>query len=125
MERALLRPHDHMQCWRKSEIPARFHYGKNPRAGAILCLGQTGWEVVQGHPSWRDNRGDHGFDTQSPEMAALFIGTGPAFPKGRTLPAFDNVDIYPLIARLAGVTPLAERDGRIETFDPVLATSGN
>lgn len=32
---ALLRPHHHMQCWRKADIPARFHYGTNARISAL------------------------------------------------------------------------------------------
>lgn len=31
LEAVLLKPHDHLQCWRKSAIPARFRYGTNPR----------------------------------------------------------------------------------------------
>ena len=31
VEQALLKPHAHMQCWRKTDIPARLHYGTNPR----------------------------------------------------------------------------------------------
>lgn len=43
---ALLRPHPHMHCWRKAEIPARFHYGRNPRVPAVFCLADTGWVIT-------------------------------------------------------------------------------
>jgi len=119
VERALVRPHPHMECWRKDAIPARFHFGKNPRVGAILCLAENGWEIVQGTPSWLDNRGDHGFDNHSPDMTALFLASGPAIRAGGALPGFDNVDVYPLLARLIGVTPVAG-DGNAETLAPIL-----
>jgi hypothetical protein len=40
-------------------------------------------------------------------MAALFVAHGPSFKQGVTVPDFDNVDIYPLLAALSNVTPLA------------------
>jgi predicted AlkP superfamily pyrophosphatase or phosphodiesterase len=102
---ALLRPHAHMQCWRKGEIPARFHYGTHARIPPYLCLAETGWMIVPTLPVARLGAGNHGYDNAAPEMAALFIASGPAFRAGLSLPAFDNVDVYPLLARLIGVTP--------------------
>ncbi len=103
--RALLKPHDHMQCWRKSEIPAHFGYGRHPRVPAFLCLAEPGWMIYSAEPRWRVPLGMHGYDNHLPEMGATFIGNGPAFRNGVTLPSFDNVDLYPLLSRLAGVTP--------------------
>jgi hypothetical protein len=52
-------------------------------------------------------------------MAALFIASGPAFRARQTVAAFDNVDIYPLVARLAGVKA-NPGDGTITTFSRAL-----
>ncbi len=104
VEKALLAPREHMQCWRKADIPARFHYGKNPRVAPLFCLPETGW-VVTTHKSRPPEKGDHGYDNFSPEMRATFIANGPAFRHGVTLKTFDNVDVYPLLAKLLGVTP--------------------
>ncbi len=119
--RALLKPHAHMQCWRKQDIPARYHYGANPRVPPYFCLPQTGWLVSTRDykPRWPE-RGAHGYDPAAPEMAALFIAEGPAFRRGVTLPGFDNVDVYPLLARLIGVKPEAN-DGRLADIAPALA----
>ena len=107
---ALLTHHDHMTCWKKSEIPAALHYGTNSRVPAIFCLADDGWLVVTraiakayGHPML----GNHGHDPADPNMAALFVAHGPSFRRGVTVPDFDNVDIYPLLAKLSNVTPLA------------------
>jgi predicted AlkP superfamily pyrophosphatase or phosphodiesterase len=111
--RALLRPHEHLQCWRKQDIPRRFHYGANPRVPPYFCLPQTGWTVTtHGYKPKTPERGAHGFDPYSPEMRAIFVAEGPAFRRGVTLPSFDNVDVYPLLARLIGVRPKAG-DGRL------------
>ncbi len=118
---ALLKPHEHMQCWRKQDIPARYHYGANPRVPPYFCLPQTGWLVSTRdyQPKWPE-RGAHGYDPAAPEMAALFIAEGPAFRRGVRLRAFDNVDVYPLLARLIGVQPGAN-DGRLADVAPALA----
>lgn len=108
---ALLRPHDRLACWATAAMPARYHYGRNPRVAPFFCLPQTGWTLTTRAyrpktPEW----GNHGFDPYSPEMAAVFVAQGPAFRAGVTLPAFDNVSVYPLLASLLGVTP-ADGDG--------------
>ena len=116
--KALLAPRPHLTCWRKQDIPARFHYGRNARVAAFVCLAQTGWVLgARGRPV---NKGSHGFDPDNPTMAALFVAHGPAFRKGVVLPAFDNVDVYPLLAALVGVKP-RPNDGRLADLAPALA----
>jgi predicted AlkP superfamily pyrophosphatase or phosphodiesterase len=63
---------------------------------------------------------DHGYDNEDPLMAATFIANGPAFRRGVRLPTFDNVDVYPLLARLIGVTPLPN-DGQLADLAAALA----
>ncbi|MFV0623741.1 ectonucleotide pyrophosphatase/phosphodiesterase [Sphingomonas sp. ac-8] len=123
VEKALLGHHDHMQCWRKGEIPARFHYGRNPRVPAILCLAETGWQVLATAPKAAQSGGNHGFDNMAPEMAALFVANGPAFARGRTIPAFDNVDVYPLLRDLIGLPPGEDVDGSDAPFRRVLTAN--
>lgn len=122
IEAALLAPHDHMTCWRKADIPARLHYGTNRRVPAIVCLGQVGWSVLTRSQSslYPYLLGNHGYDPAEPTMAAIFLAHGPAFRSGVVVPAFDNVDVYPLLARLMGLHPLAN-DGRLAPLEPALA----
>jgi predicted AlkP superfamily pyrophosphatase or phosphodiesterase len=107
-EASLLAPHDHVQCWRKGEIPARLRYGTNKRIPPYFCMTQVGWSVAS-KPF--DDKGTHGFDNQAPEMAALFIANGPAFPKAEKLAPFDNVDVYPLLRDLLGLPQKPGLDG--------------
>lgn len=104
----LLVPHDHYRCWRKADIPAQLHYGANRRAPQILCLADLGWTLGTraGLGRYPPLFGNHGYDPAEPDMAALFIAHGPAFARGVTLPVFDNVDVYPLLARVLGVKAL-------------------
>lgn len=119
----LLRPHDHMQCWRKGALPARLHYGANPRVPSIVCLAETGWLIFAKEPEWPADGGNHGYDNDAPEMRATFIASGPAIRGGQSLALFDNVDVYPFIARLIGVTPLAT-DGNAETLEKLIMRPG-
>jgi predicted AlkP superfamily pyrophosphatase or phosphodiesterase len=116
-EAALLRPHDNMTCWRKSEIPARLAFGKNPRVPAIICIARVGWYISNAESAARRRpetrtTGAHGYDNAAPEMAALFVASGPSIRKGGKAPDMDNVDVYSLLAALIGVTP-APSDGRL------------
>ena len=101
----LLGAHDHMQCWRKGELPERFHYGSHPRVPAYFCLPGTGWLVHAEEPQWPATGGSHGYDNQDPAMNALFIARGPDIADGIRLSVFDNVHVYPLLMRLIGVAP--------------------
>jgi len=109
VEHAVLQPHDHMRCWRKTEVPARLHYGTNARIPPLLCLADDGWQIFTRDFMNRPNRhisvGEHGYDNDDPKMRALFVAHGPAFRHGLVVPEFDNVDIYPLLTHVLRIKP--------------------
>jgi predicted AlkP superfamily pyrophosphatase or phosphodiesterase len=102
---ALVRRHDHMECWRKEAMPARFEFGAHRRIPPIFCLADVGWSIVSSAApeTMRAAGGAHGYDPDDPSMASLFVAAGPAFRAGATVPAFDNVHVYPLLARVMGI----------------------
>ncbi len=116
VEKALIATaHPHMTCWHKKDIPANLHYGSNMRVPPILCLGDLGWSIVtqatlKKYPMHL--HGNHGYDPALPDMWAVFFAHGPAFKRGVTLEPFDNVDVYPLLAKLLDVRPQAN-DGNL------------
>lgn len=117
---ALLKPHAHMECWRKAEIPAHLHYGKNPRVPPFLCLAEDGWMTYKTAPTTPFSRGEHGFDNNLPSMRALFIANGPAFARGQRIEDFDNVSVAPLLRTLLGLPADPTLDGTDAPFRPVL-----
>jgi predicted AlkP superfamily pyrophosphatase or phosphodiesterase len=126
VEKAFLsKPPPHMTCWKKTRIPARFHYGRNPRVPAIVCLSETGWytttEAAKQKSSERDGKdgGAHGFDPHDPTMRAVFVAHGPSFKPGVTLPVFDNVDVYALLAKVTDVRP-EKTDGSLKVVGQAL-----
>ncbi len=116
VDHALLTSHAHMRCWKKSEVPARLHYGTNARIPPLLCLADDGWlidtQAYLNRPNRHISLGEHGYDNADPKMAALFVAHGPAFKSGLVVPEFDNVDLYPLLTRLLGIRP-RPNDGSI------------
>jgi predicted AlkP superfamily pyrophosphatase or phosphodiesterase len=122
IERTLLAPHDHMTCWRKNDVPARFHYGTNPRIPALLCLADDGWVVTTRDDAAKRasfSLGEHGYDNDDPAMRALFVAHGPSFARGRRVAEFPNVDVYPLLARLLDIAP-QPNDGDPAVVDELL-----
>jgi predicted AlkP superfamily pyrophosphatase or phosphodiesterase len=119
--KALTAPRPHLQCWEKAKIPARLHYGRNPRVAPIICMPQAGWLLTTRdyHPKDGPSRGEHGYDNAAPEMAAMFVANGPAFRAGVRLKTFDNVDVYSLLAKLVGVAP-QPNDGTLGPLKPAL-----
>jgi len=117
--------HEHYQCWRKGEIPAHWHYGQHPRVPAIICQMHEGWDAlprkfVEERQASAQIRGSHGFDPALESMRAIFIAHGPAFGQGVTLPAFENINVQPLLLHLLGLPPM-QTDGKLTPLLPALA----
>jgi len=113
---ALLGEHAHFSCMRREQIPARLAYGTHRRVPAYHCMAAPGWQLTTRAALQRKGhslRGEHGYDNQLPAMQSPFIAAGPAFKSGHTIAGIDNVDIYPLLAHLLGITP-ADNDGDLQ-----------
>ena len=52
-------------------------------------------------------------------MDAIFYAIGPAFKKQHLHPTFNNVDLYPLIAKILKLEPV-QVDGKIENVNGML-----
>ena len=120
VEAAVLGRHDHYACWRKGETPPQWQFGRNPRIPPIVCQADDGWRVwLHRWPAQPALKGEHGFAPEDPGMRAVFVATGPGFRPRTRLPAFDNVDVYPLLAHLLRIRP-APNDGRLDPLLPAL-----
>jgi len=106
---------DHLRVWRKQDMPRYLHYGTHARVGDVVVCPDQGY-VVYEKPITAG--GTHGFDPTLPDMHALFRAVGPDF-NHVAVPHFPNVDIYPLLCRLLGITP-APNDGNIEEIETII-----
>ena len=121
--RRLKNANPHLSIYRKADVPARFHFNSNSRITPIVGIAEEGWTIAT-HASdatydWAANMGNHGFDNAVSSMGAIFIAAGPAFREGVTVPAFQNIHVYPLLAELLGIRP-ARVDGSIDSVRALL-----
>lgn len=122
LEAALAHDPEHLDCWRREDLPARFAYGTHRRISRVVCLAEMGWTLgVRGQldPA-RVRPGTHGFDPDAPEMQAVFFAHGPSFRAGVRLDRMDSVDVQPLLGRLLGID-VPDGDGRIDDLRTALA----
>ena len=113
---ALLGRHERFTCMTRDSIPARFGYGSHRRVPLYHCMADPGWQLTTRRMQQLRNytlHGEHGYDNQLAQMHSPFIAWGPAFRAGHVIEGIDNVDVYPLLAHLLGITPAAN-DGRLE-----------
>jgi predicted AlkP superfamily pyrophosphatase or phosphodiesterase len=105
---------DKFVAYRRSDAPAELHLDDNPRFGDPVVI-PTGPYLIRAHaPETSDTKppekGAHGYDPYKMKaMHAIFYAVGPDIRPGSKAPPFDNVDVYPLIARI-----LALRIGHID-----------
>jgi predicted AlkP superfamily pyrophosphatase or phosphodiesterase len=115
--------------YRLKDVPAGLHYNLNPREGDPVVIA-TGPYSIRAHqpPAGRPDTppipGAHGFDPHiMPEMKASFYAAGPDIVHGQTVVPFENVNIYPWMAHILGLTP-PPSDGNINILAKTLRDQG-
>jgi predicted AlkP superfamily pyrophosphatase or phosphodiesterase len=126
-EEFLAHPDPRFKVYRLANVPAYLHFNENPREGDPVIV-PTGPFQLRAHASSseaeRSNKphGAHGFDPRTmPEMKAIFFAAGPDIASGVQLKPFENVNLYPLIAEILGLTP-PETDGSLDVLRRALKT---
>jgi predicted AlkP superfamily pyrophosphatase or phosphodiesterase len=119
---------DKFAVYRRASMPAYLHFDSNPREGDPVVVPNGPYFITadtdpngQEHPPL----GAHGYDaTRMPEMKALFVAAGPDIRHGITLQSFENVNVYPLIAKILGldITKLKTGpvDGKLSVLEGIL-----
>jgi predicted AlkP superfamily pyrophosphatase or phosphodiesterase len=115
--------------YRLKDVPADLNFNQNPRAGDPVVI-PTGPFAIRAHapPEGQSVRppspGMHGFDPDKmPEMKASFFAAGPDLVPGKTVAPFDNVNLYPWMAHLLGLTA-AKNDGSLNILSGTLRDGG-
>lgn len=103
-------------------MPARWHYGKKDdrynRLGDIILTPHLPLSFNFGKRSVTP--GKHGFDPGLPDMHATFYAWGPQFKSNKKIGDFENVNIYPLVAKLLGLSYTEKIDGRLKVLKNIL-----
>ncbi|MEO7313214.1 MAG: ectonucleotide pyrophosphatase/phosphodiesterase [Chitinophagaceae bacterium] len=106
----------------KADIPARWHYTSQDdvfgRIGDIFIVPQ--YPKVLSSGSNRIVPGAHGYDPAIPEMHASFYAWGPGFKKGKTIPSFENIHVFPMVCSILGLKYSHPIDGKLKVLKRIL-----
>ena len=113
------------KVYKKEEFPERWNY-KNERAGDLLIAATPGYYIrdndtflTTGTTVMGSKFGVHGYDPLIvTDMHGIFYATGPNIKKGMEIPAFQNIHVYPLMAKILGLT-IPPIDGRLDVLEKV------
>jgi alkaline phosphatase D len=119
--------------YRRAKVPAGLDFNQNPREGDPVIV-PTGPYLIRAHapgnpdgtakPERPAPLGMHGYDPATmKDMRAVFYAVGPDIRPGTTLKPFENVNVYPLVARILGLDP-PKVDGSLNVVSEILVESG-
>jgi predicted AlkP superfamily pyrophosphatase or phosphodiesterase len=118
------------EVYRRKETPAAWHFSENPRIGDLVVCVKEAISITTGPPRERpegrgparpnSSRGAHGFDpAEFKTMQAIFYAAGPNVRPGVQLKPFENVDVFPFMAKILWLKSPAGIDGVEKTLDPI------
>lgn len=104
-------------------LPRKLRYAtrddRYSRIGDILLLPRAPHIFLEKGKTTK--AGKHGYNPYTtPEMKATFYAWGPAFRQNLTIPEFQNVNVYPLVAQILGLKITEPIDGKEKVLDGIL-----
>ncbi|MDY0285555.1 MAG: alkaline phosphatase family protein, partial [Bacteroidales bacterium] len=118
LAKSILQEQPHLKVWKSSEVPERLHYGTHERTLDLIVAADNHWSIFY-NDAELTSKGTHGFDNDEKDMHAIFYAMGPAFKTNTTVPTFENVSLYTLIATIMNLKP-EPTDGSPEHIKPML-----
>ena len=116
---------DTFKVYRRVQVPAYLHFGSNPREGDPVVVSTGPYSIAARDPNSDGGarmppRGGHGYDPrQMSSMKAIFFAAGPDIRPHIVVGSFENVDVYPLIAKILGLT-IGPIDGKLHELQEIL-----
>ena len=114
--------------YRRKDVPAGLNYNQNPREGDPVVVPTGPYMIRARKPAeGRDHpppAGMHGYDAHTmAEMKASFFAAGPDILPGKTVQPFENVNLYPWMAHMLGLTA-PKSDGSLNILAGTLRDNG-
>ncbi|HET9053541.1 MAG TPA: ectonucleotide pyrophosphatase/phosphodiesterase [Cyclobacteriaceae bacterium] len=107
------------KIYKQDEFPKHWHYG-HVRSGDVLMVAEPGTYFLTAPrdlSKWEGtgNFGEHGYDpTLTKDVYGIFYAMGPNVKKGVRLKPFENIHVYPFIAKMLGLkTPRIDGDVKV------------
>jgi predicted AlkP superfamily pyrophosphatase or phosphodiesterase len=110
----------HGRAYLRTEMPERYHFRGNPRAGDVVVVMEEPYLFGTEARRPRRAQGAHGWDPAAESMHGIFYAAGPGIAAGRELPVLANVHVYALVTHLLGLRPNPEAAASLEPFLPAL-----
>uniref|UniRef100_A0A3Q2C9W6 Ectonucleotide pyrophosphatase/phosphodiesterase 2 n=1 Tax=Cyprinodon variegatus TaxID=28743 RepID=A0A3Q2C9W6_CYPVA len=102
-------PAQHFKPYLKQHLPKRLHYANNRRIEDVQLVMERKWHIAKKMPEKPRTPcfffGDHGFDNKYTSMRTIFVGHGPSFKFQKSVPEFDNIELYNVMCDLLGLKP--------------------
>ena len=111
------------KTYKKEEFPDRWNY-KNDRVGDIMITAIPGFYFSSStsfSPTMAlgSKFGVHGYDPMIvTDMRGIFFAVGPNIKKGVEVLPFQNINVYPLVAKILGLK-IPQIDGKFEVLEKV------
>lgn len=110
----------HFKTYQRGTLPKHLNFNKNPRMGEMVSVADPGY-TIGAKNRLRVIAGMHGFDpSRSSDMAGVFMAQGPSLVKGKTMKSFENIHIYPLVAKILGLQITEPIDGNLSVTKEIL-----
>jgi ectonucleotide pyrophosphatase/phosphodiesterase family protein 1/3 len=108
-----------VKMYLKEDLPARLHFSASDRIQPIIGMVAEGYRLAAKRTSRFMCGGAHGYDNAYLSMRTIFFGHGPQFARGRTVPSFENVQLYNVMTSILGI-PAAPNNGTPSFVESVL-----
>ncbi len=109
--------------WKK-DLPDYLHYKNNPWVAEIVVIADLGYSLFDSKDIEKYSKkfplGNHGYDPTNIDMHGIFYAIGPDFKSGFTCGTIENINIYPLLAKLLRIFPNNNIDGKLERIEFLL-----
>jgi predicted AlkP superfamily pyrophosphatase or phosphodiesterase len=116
---------DAFTVYRRKRVPAALHYNSNAREGDPVVVANGPYAIRAQIPA--DDRppeaGVHGYDPRvMKSMRAFFLAVGPDIRPGSKLEPFENVNVYPMVAKILGLDA-PQVDGSLNVLSNILKSN--
>lgn len=121
-----LKKNSRLDVYRTAETPPSWHFNQNPRGGDLVAIVKgsavfTLRNINPGRISADPLRGEHGYDPRKfITMGAIFYAIGPNIRPETRLAPFENVAVYPFIAKVLGLQTPENLDGTAGVLSAVI-----
>lgn len=112
------------KVYRRHEVPEYYHFSNSAMIPEIILIADPGWSLMTNKDINRygnmSSGGQHGYDNNHIDMHGIFYAIGPDFKTGYTCGTINNIDIYPLLAKILRIFPNNNIDGKLARIEFLL-----